>query len=142
MWKKATYDLLMDPQFFRMAPEALRLWLTIVDHLIAHDKSVIKIILDRGTASQGSSLFTGKDQEYELRASALKRLAFVILSSDVDQFFELIPTIQERLVENLRLSQVPTSTPKSSSASAFSLFGCPQTTSSPSGQPSSPNSTK
>ncbi|KAF0045037.1 hypothetical protein F2P81_001566 [Scophthalmus maximus] len=37
----------------------------------------------------------------------LKRLAFTIYSSEVDQYQKYLPDIQERLVESLRLPQVP-----------------------------------
>lgn len=42
-----------------------------------------------------------------MRAQSLKRLTFVILSSDMDQYNAQLNEIQERLSENLRLSQVP-----------------------------------
>ncbi|EJW81285.1 hypothetical protein WUBG_07805 [Wuchereria bancrofti] len=42
-----------------------------------------------------------------MRAQALKRLAFIILSSELGQYQAQLPDIQERLSDNLRLSQVP-----------------------------------
>lgn len=42
-----------------------------------------------------------------MRAQTLKRLAFVILSSGMDQYSAQLNEIQERLSENLRLSQAP-----------------------------------
>ena len=53
------------------------------------------------------SLFSSKEQELEQRALLLKRLAFVIFCSDVDQYQKQMPEIQERLAESLRT--IPTS---------------------------------
>lgn len=50
---------------------------------------------------------TSKEQEYESRAQALKRLAFVVLGSELDQYQPQVNDIQERLTDNLRVTQSP-----------------------------------
>lgn len=40
------------------------------------------------------NLFSSKDQEYEQRSQVLKRLAFVIMCSEQDQFHKHMPDIQ------------------------------------------------
>jgi len=40
-----------------------------------------------------STLITSKEQEYEMRAQSLKRLAFVILSSELDQYTSYLSDI-------------------------------------------------
>lgn len=45
-------------------------------------------------------------KEMEQRAQLLKKLAFVIFCSEVDQYQYCLPEIQERLAECLRLPQV------------------------------------
>lgn len=40
------------------------------------------------------NIFTSKEQEYEQRALLLKRLAFVIFCSEVDQYHKYMPEIQ------------------------------------------------
>uniref|UniRef100_A0A914WXF9 DOP1-like C-terminal domain-containing protein n=1 Tax=Plectus sambesii TaxID=2011161 RepID=A0A914WXF9_9BILA len=89
---------------------SLKYWLVVIDHLMTHDKSSFKELLARISTTQNStltSLITSKDQEYEMRSNSLKRLAFVLLSSEMDQYHTQLPEIQERLTENLRLYQVP-----------------------------------
>lgn len=80
----------------------------------------------------GISIFSSKEQEYEQKAQLLKRLAFVILCSEMDQYHKYMPEIQgeysqsvytlfiivfahtyaliillsERLADSLRLPQV------------------------------------
>lgn len=84
-------------------------------------KYVVIAKLPSGTSTGLSNLMTSKEQEYEIRAQALKRLAFVILSSELDQYYTNLPEIQgkgffswlslyptsEKLSDNLRLNQVP-----------------------------------
>lgn len=42
----------------------------------------------------GISIFSSKEQEYEQKAQLLKRLAFVILCSEMDQYHKYMPEIQ------------------------------------------------
>lgn len=42
----------------------------------------------------GISIFSSKEQEYEQKAQLLKRLAFVILCSETDQYHKYMPEIQ------------------------------------------------
>lgn len=44
--------------------------------------------------SSSLSLFTNRDAELEQRAMLLKRLAFTIYSSEVDQYQKYLPDIQ------------------------------------------------
>ena len=46
-------------------------------------------------------------QEMEQRAQLLKKLSFTIFCSEVDQYQYVLPEIQERLAESLRLPQSP-----------------------------------
>jgi hypothetical protein len=110
VWKKTSMDLLFDQSFFKMDIHALKQWLTVIDNLMTNDKTSFKELLARiptGPTTTLSNLITSRDQEYELRAQALKRLAFAVLSSQMDQYSSNLPDIQERLSDNLRLSQVP-----------------------------------
>lgn len=81
-----------------------------MDNLMTHDKTTFRDLMTRVAVAQSSSLnlFANRDVELEQRAMLLKRLAFAIFSSEVDQYQKYLPDIQERLVESLRLPQVPT----------------------------------
>lgn len=46
------------------------------------------------TYQQGGGLFSSKEQESETKAQLLKRLAFVIYSSEKDQYQKNMPEIQ------------------------------------------------
>ncbi|CAB1424853.1 unnamed protein product [Pleuronectes platessa] len=108
-WKKEAFDLFMDHTFFQMDSSCVSPWRAIIDHLMTHDKTTFRDLMTRVAVAQSSSLslFTNRDAELEQRAMLLKRLAFTIYSSEVDQYQKYLPDIQERLVESLRLPQVP-----------------------------------
>ncbi|XP_052571777.1 protein dopey-1 isoform X6 [Peromyscus californicus insignis] len=109
-WKKEAFDLFMDPSFFQMDASCVSHWRAIMDNLMTHDKTTFRDLMTRVAVAQSSSLnlFANRDVELEQRAMLLKRLAFAIFSSEIDQYQKYLPDIQERLVESLRLPQVPT----------------------------------
>ncbi|NWU35921.1 DOP1 protein, partial [Hylia prasina] len=109
-WKKEAFDLLMDSSFFQMDASCVNHWRAIMDNLMTHDKTTFRDLMTRVAVAQSSSLnlFANRDAELEQRAMLLKRLAFAIFSSEIDQYQKYLPDIQERLVESLRLPQVPT----------------------------------
>ena len=49
-------------------------------------------------------MFVGKDQENLLRARNIKRIAFVLYTGELDQWSNYLTTIQENLVDALKLS--------------------------------------
>ncbi|XP_048881412.1 protein dopey-1 isoform X3 [Brienomyrus brachyistius] len=108
-WKKEAFDLFMDHTFFQMDPSCVSHWRAIIDHLMTHDKTTFRDLMTRVAVAQSSSLnlFSNRDAELEQRAMLMKRLAFTVYSSEVDQYQKYLPDIQERLVESLRLPQVP-----------------------------------
>ncbi|XP_046605599.1 protein dopey-1 homolog isoform X1 [Neodiprion virginianus] len=107
-WRKDVLDLLLDPALFQMTPACLPYWRTIIDNLMTHDNTTFRDLMNRVSMAQSSgiSIFSSKEQEYEQRAQLLKRLAFAILCSEMDQYHKYMPEIQERLADSLRLPQV------------------------------------
>ncbi|XP_024938328.1 protein dopey-1 homolog isoform X2 [Cephus cinctus] len=107
-WRKDVLDLLLDSAFFQMTPACLPYWRTIIDNLMTHDNITFRDLMNRVSMAQSSSIsiFSSKELEYEQRAQLLKRLAFAILCSEMDQYHKYMPEIQERLADSLRLPQV------------------------------------
>lgn len=107
-WRRDVFDLLLDPALFQMETSCLPYWKTIVDNLMTHDSTTFRDLMSRVSMAQSGSLsiFSSREQEYEQRAQLLKRLAFVILCSETDQYHKYMPEIQERLADSLRLPQV------------------------------------
>uniref|UniRef100_A0A3P9LLF3 DOP1-like C-terminal domain-containing protein n=1 Tax=Oryzias latipes TaxID=8090 RepID=A0A3P9LLF3_ORYLA len=104
-WKKEAFDLFMDHTFFQMDASCVSHWRAIIDHLMTHDKTTFRDLMTRVAVAQSSSLslFTNRDAELEQRAMLLKRLAFTIYSSEVDQYQKYLPDIQGK---HSHLSQV------------------------------------
>lgn len=104
-WRKEALDLLLDPQFFHMESHCMEHWRTIVDHLMTHDKSTFTEFLSRMSFNQPTGalkIFVSRDQENELRAQLIKRMAFVLFCSERDHYHKYTPEIQEKLIESLR----------------------------------------
>ena len=103
-WKREGMELLLDSLFFKVDHETLKSWRTTTDNLMSHDRTTFKELLSK-IASLGQSnisIFSSKELEQEQRALLLKRLAWVIFCSDVDQYQRQMPDITDRLSECLR----------------------------------------
>ncbi|KAM6355691.1 protein DOP1A isoform 4-T5 [Podargus strigoides] len=95
-WKKEAFDLFMDSSFFQMDASCVNYWRAIMDNLMTHDKTTFRDLMTRVAVAQSSSLnlFANRDVELEQRAMLLKRLAFAIFSSEIDQYQKYLPDIQ------------------------------------------------
>ncbi|XP_065489017.1 protein dopey-1 isoform X4 [Caloenas nicobarica] len=95
-WKKEAFDLFMDSSFFQMDASCVNHWRAIMDNLMTHDKTTFRDLMTRVAVAQSSSLnlFANREVELEQRAMLLKRLAFAIFSSEIDQYQKYLPDIQ------------------------------------------------
>ncbi|KAJ8246681.1 hypothetical protein GJAV_G00254230 [Gymnothorax javanicus] len=100
-WKKEAFDLYMDPLFFHMDPACAIHWSSIIDHLLTHEKTMFKDLMSM--QSSALKVLPGCEQ----KAMLLKRQAFAMFSGELDQYHLYLPLIQERLTENLRTGQTP-----------------------------------
>ncbi|KAJ8938330.1 hypothetical protein NQ318_007043 [Aromia moschata] len=105
-WKKDVFELLLDNSLFQMDYTCLKYWRVIVDNLMTHDNTTFRDLMNRVSMNQSGSLsiFSSREQEYEQKAQLLKRLAYVIFCSEMDQYAKYMPDIQEQLTSSLRLS--------------------------------------
>uniref|UniRef100_A0A0X3P420 Uncharacterized protein n=1 Tax=Schistocephalus solidus TaxID=70667 RepID=A0A0X3P420_SCHSO len=103
-WRKEVFDMLMDANFFQMSPSALYSWCVLVDNLMTQDKNAFKEALTRLTVSQSSGLniFSSKEAEYEQRSMYLKKLNFIVYTSEWDQYSRSVSEVLERVTDNLR----------------------------------------
>lgn len=89
-WTREGMELLLDPAFFKVDHETLKSWRTTTDNLMSHDRTTFKQLLTKiaslGQRQSNISLFSSKELEQEQRALLLKRLAWVIFCSNVDQY--------------------------------------------------------
>ncbi|CAJ1079517.1 protein dopey-2 [Xyrichtys novacula] len=87
-WKKEVFELFMDPLFFTMDPSCAPSWRSIIDHLLTHEKTMFKDLMNQ-------------------KPMLLKRQAFAMFSGELDQYHLYLPLIQERLTETLRMNPSP-----------------------------------
>ncbi|KAK9882131.1 hypothetical protein WA026_018972 [Henosepilachna vigintioctopunctata] len=104
-WKKDVFDLLFDNALFQVDHACLKYWKVIVDNLMTHDNTTFRDLMNRVSMPQSGSLslFTSREQEYEQKAQLLKRLAYIIFCSEIDQYAKYMSDIQEQLTTSLRL---------------------------------------
>ena len=95
-WKKEVFEMLFDNLYFYVDSPTLEDFKIIIDNLMnsPNDRQMFKDVLVRVQYQQSSGLFTSKEQESEQKAQLLKRLAFVIYSSEKDQYQKNMPEIQ------------------------------------------------
>jgi len=103
-WRKEGMELLLDPSFFMVDHETLKSWKTTTDSLMTHERNAFKELTTRiaNLGQSNMSIFSSKELEQEQRALLLKRLAWVIFCSDIDQYQRQMPDITDRLSECLR----------------------------------------
>lgn len=104
-WKKEVFEMLFENLFFHVDAPTLEYSKSIIDNLISNDRTMFKDVLTRVTYQQSGGLFSSKEQESESKAQLLKRLAFVIYSSEKDQYQKNMPEIQECISHVLKLTQ-------------------------------------
>jgi hypothetical protein len=117
-YRNEALDAFYQSDFFRMSPEALLRWTRVIDHVMARDSSALaefmKLAARSLTTSQpmgGATLLTSaaaRSRELDVsRARFVKRLAFILFAGVQDQCVHILPQIQERLVEALRVASSP-----------------------------------
>ncbi|XP_040004042.1 protein dopey-2 isoform X3 [Xiphias gladius] len=87
-WRKEVFELFMDPLFFTMDASCAPSWKSIIDHLLTHEKTMFKDLMNQ-------------------KPMLLKRQAFAMFSGELDQYHLYLPLIQERLTEALRMNPSP-----------------------------------
>lgn len=104
-WKKEVFEMLFDSPFFYIDSDTLEYWKTIIDNLMSNDRAMFKDVIVKVAYPQSSGLFTSREQEAEQKAQLLKRLAFVIYSSEKDQYQKNMPEITECVAQVLKALQ-------------------------------------
>jgi hypothetical protein len=102
-WKRDVYDTFNENTFFSLSPEQGSKWKVILGALIANDKERIVEYISRVSAATSSILRSSRDQD---RLINVRRLAFIIIGSTMDQFVASISSIKEKLMELGRTASI------------------------------------
>jgi hypothetical protein len=102
-WKRDVYDAFNENTFFSLSPEQGSKWKVILSALITNDKERIVEYISRVSAATSSILRSSRDQD---RLINVRRLAFIIIGSTMDQFVASIGPIKEKLMELGRTASI------------------------------------
>lgn len=102
-WKRDVYDAFNENTFFSLSPEQGSKWKVILSALITNDKERIVEYISRVSAATSSILRSSRDQD---RLINVRRLAFIIIGSTMDQFVVSIGPIKEKLMELGRTASI------------------------------------
>ncbi|OCH88751.1 hypothetical protein OBBRIDRAFT_64803 [Obba rivulosa] len=106
-WKSPIVEVFYDNRCFNSTPQAGRKWRPMVKSLFDTDKAALPELLGKITTSPSANIFTNREYEMLLRSLNLRRLSYVILSSEKNHFLTQLPSIQEKLVDTLRNVSAP-----------------------------------
>ncbi|CAO3630393.1 unnamed protein product [Cunninghamella blakesleeana] len=103
-WRKEVWEVFSDARFFYMTSSTANKWSTILSTVFSLEKERFTELMGKITTSpSNSAFFTNKDQETLQRALHLRRVSFVIFAGSMNQYVPQLPTIQEKMVELLKL---------------------------------------
>jgi hypothetical protein len=119
-WRTAALDVFNDARFFRSSPAAGSQWRPLVSRLMELDRDRLQEFLGECTimstqstddlgrigATPSANIFTNREAEMIARSTNLRRLSFILYSSDRDHYVTQLPGIQEKLVDILRTTIV------------------------------------
>jgi hypothetical protein len=99
-WRREVYDAFNENAFFTISPDQAAKWKTILRALL-NDKEhkYTTDFISRISAATSSILRSSRDQD---RLINVRRLAFIVISGDLDQFIGHINPIKEKLAELAR----------------------------------------
>jgi hypothetical protein len=106
-WKKEAVEQLFDTSFFQVDLSTLCSWKVIIDNMLTNEKPISFRDLMSKINTVQTGLFVSKEQEYEQRAMLIKRFAFVIYSSEKNQYNRHLPEILGCISDLLKLPQIP-----------------------------------
>lgn len=103
LWRTMVWDYFLDPNFFQQSPTFLSKWKQIMQTLLRNEKERFIELLVRVSSTPTTNLFMSKDMEVRSRVVSLKRIGFSIHCSEIDQLLPVLPSIQEKLSEILKI---------------------------------------
>lgn len=102
-WRREVYDSFNENAFFTMPADQASKWKFILKTFLTNDKERITDFISRISAATSSILRSSRDQD---RLINVRRLAFILISGDLDQFIQHINPIKEKLAELARTASI------------------------------------
>jgi len=109
-WRKEVLEVFNDATFFQMGIACNRSWALLVDVAMSQETGAFSELAAAGTPASSSNVLSGiglgsgtLEAKYRSHADQLRRLAYVLLAGETDQYANMLPQILEKLVDALRL---------------------------------------
>jgi hypothetical protein len=102
-WRREVYDSFNENAFFTIPAEQASKWKIILKSFLTNDKERITDFISRISAATSSILRSSRDQD---RLINVRRLAFILVSGDLDQFIGHTNAIKEKLAELARTASI------------------------------------
>ena len=102
-WRREVYDSFNDNAFFSITAEEGFKWKLIFKTFLTNDKERVVEFISRISAATSSILRSSRDQD---RLINVRRLSFLIISGEMDQFITNITSIKEKLMELGRTASI------------------------------------
>ena len=108
-WRKEVLMVFNDAKFFVSGIAALPSWALLVDVAMSQESGAFADLLAAGPSGgsgnvlSGMNVFSGLEAKYRQHDDHIRRLAYVLLAGEPDQYAPWLPQILERLLEALKL---------------------------------------
>ena len=102
-WRREVYDSFNENAFFTISADQGTKWKIILQTFLTNDKERLVDFISRISAATSSILRSSRDQD---RLINVRRLAFIVISGDVDQFIGHTNAIKEKLAELGRTASI------------------------------------
>jgi hypothetical protein len=102
-WRREVYDSINENMFFSISPERASKWRFILKVFLTNEKERVPEFISKISAATASILRSSRDQD---RLVNVRRLAFIILSGDVDQFIGYTIPIKDKVMELARTASI------------------------------------
>mmetsp|Transcript_34520 Transcript_34520/g.39949 ORF Transcript_34520/g.39949 Transcript_34520/m.39949 type:complete len:307 (-) Transcript_34520:102-1022(-) len=104
-YRKQISEIFFSDYFFDASSRALNKWSIIINLYMNYEKNdLIDDIISKWNTSAG--MFTSKLYETKQKCTAIKRVAFLLYSSEVDKYIDKIDLLLKKMTENFKMSHL------------------------------------
>ncbi|RKP08001.1 Dopey, N-terminal-domain-containing protein [Thamnocephalis sphaerospora] len=100
--RKDTWDIFLDMSFFPVEQPVAERWKVVIGKIMTSERERLLELLG-GISTSNSTLFINRESEALTRARALRRFSFALFCGKHDQYLNQLPSMQEKMVELLKL---------------------------------------
>ncbi|KAI0031253.1 Dopey, N-terminal-domain-containing protein [Vararia minispora EC-137] len=107
-WRGVVAEIINDNRFFACTPDMETPFRPAIQAWIKADKSAFSEVIGKVTTGPSTNIFSNREYENLMRSLALRRMSYLLLCGEKNEFLTSLPTIQEKLVDVFRNVNAPT----------------------------------